>query len=389
MRPARARGDGFTAELLTSDAVQRIAPFWEDLCTRVIEDNVYYTPGYARALLDNLPDAEVLLAVVWHQSRLVALLPVVVDASSLTPLAPSRAWKTLYTFNCTPLLDASLVEEAADALVGLLAETGGSEWHVPELNRDGKACKAITDALSRAEIPFDFCKEFARASLEQGPSFSQYLSEHMPARRRRDLLRNRRRLDGLGTVEHLICTEGQRLEHGVAAFLRLEAGGWKGTQGTALANAPKTNRFAWQAFGGDRSRVDLLTLNSEPIAASIALVAGRVGFTVKCAYDERYRSYSPGLLLELEVMRGFFEERWADRLDAATAGEHVIDGIWNGSTRVASLVVSFSAIQPALRVAALKRWYDLRRNVKIALRRTPAQGLLVSVQRRIGTLGVW
>jgi hypothetical protein len=37
--------------------------------------------------------------------------------------------------------------------------------------------------------------------------------------------------------------------------------------------------------------------------------AGGTGFTVKCTYDEAYRSYSAGMLLETEVIRSFVAER--------------------------------------------------------------------------------
>lgn len=388
MLRGQASRSTFTGELLGTDALHWLYPFWNDLCTRLAEDNVYYTPRYARALLDNLPDAEIRLAVVWHEARLVAMLPVMVDAFSLTPLAPSRAWQTPYTFSCTPLLDATLIEGAAQALVGVLAKASDGEWHLPTLNVDGLACLAITGALARAKIPFDFCKDFTRASLQQGPGFADYLSQHLPARRRRDLQRNRRKLATLGRVEHVVCTDSNRLARGIEAFLQLEASGWKGTRGTALANTSETKRFAQHAFAGENARVDLLTLNDEPIAASVAVMAGRVGFTVKCAYDERYRSYSAGLLLELEVIRSFLEERWAERLDAATAGEHVIDELWNGQIRVADLVISFSARQPGFRVAALKRWYDLKRDVKDAIR-SKTTNRLVARARGIGMLGVW
>src|SRR5687767_13880433 len=96
------------AEMLGADALPRLVSDWEDLCTRTVEENIYYTPRYARALLDNLSDKDVLFAVVWQDQRLVALLPVVADSFALTPLAPSRSWLTPYTYSCTPLLDAGL-----------------------------------------------------------------------------------------------------------------------------------------------------------------------------------------------------------------------------------------------------------------------------------------
>jgi CelD/BcsL family acetyltransferase involved in cellulose biosynthesis len=373
-------------ELIGIEELPGICPQWDDLCTRVVEENVYYTPRYARALLDNLPHEDVGVAVVWQGRRLVALLPVALTSFSLSPLSPSEAWCTPYTFSCTPLLDRELAQDAAGALLDLLARSSGSEWHFPTLNIDGPACQALAAALREAAIPFDFSATFARAALTRGPGFADYLGKHLPARRRKDLQRNRRRLEALGPVAHVAYSEGEGLDRAVEAFLSIEAGGWKGAQGTALASEPHTRRFAQQAFAGDGSRVDLLTLDGVPIAASVAVLAGRVGFTVKCAYDERYRSYSAGLLLELEVIRSFFEEGWADRLDAATAGAHVIDELWPDRIRVADLLLSFTASKPELRLAALRGWNDIKREVREAMRDQPIAAYLRRLQplRRFG-----
>ena len=375
-------------ELLDANAVRRLDPYWAELCARSAEANVYYTPRYARALLDNLPDKEVTFAVVWQDQRLIALLPVVLGSFSLTPLAPARAWQSPYTFSCTPLLDASLAENAARALLDVLAQASGREWYFPKLNVDGPACRAITAALLEAGVPFDFSDNFERALLTRGPTFEDYLSRHLPARRRKDLQRNRRRLEALGAVAHVTHSRGEGLDRAVEAFLSIEASGWKGAAGTALASCPHTKRFAQQAFANGDCRVDLLTLDGAPIAASVAVFAGRVGFTVKCAYDEHYRSYSAGLLLELEVIRSFLEEGWADHLDAATDRAHVIDGLWTDRMPVADLVLSFSSIQPELRVAALKAWNNLKREVKEAVRSEPVCRFAKSLQPRLRRLGI-
>jgi hypothetical protein len=84
-------------------------------------------------------------------------------------------------------------------------------------------------------------------------------------------------------------------------------------------------------------------------------LAGHTGFTVKCTYDEEYRSYSAGLLLELEVIRSFLSGKWLDRLDAATAGHHVIDTLWSTRVEVADLIFSLAPSNAALRLALLQK----------------------------------
>ena len=376
-----------SGELIGADELRRIAPDWDDLCARVVEQNVYYTPRYARALLDNLAE-EIGAAVVWQDQRLVALLPVALDSFSLSPLAPSRAWQSLYTFSCTPLLDAGLARDAASVLCDVLAKASGREWHFPRLNVDGPACQAMIAALRDRGVPFDFCDGFKRASLVRGSSFEKHLAEQISPRRRKDLSRNRRRLEKMGTVEHVAHSSGEGLKRAVDTFLSIEASGWKGKQGTALANSLETRRFAEQAFANGESRVDLLTLDGVPIAASVIVFAGRVGFAVKCAYDERYRNCSAGLLLELAVIRSFLNEGWADRLDAATLGPHVIDDLWSDRVRVSDLMLSFTSLKPELRLAALKRWHDLKREVKKTIRNETVRGFVKRLQSPLRHMGL-
>lgn len=127
------------------------------------------------------------------------------------------------------------------------------------------------------------------------------------------------------------------------------------------------------AFGGKDAgsicRADVLTLDGSPIAVSLIVVAGTTGFAVKCAYDETYRSYSPGLILELEVVRSFLSGNWARRLDGATAGVHAIDDIWSGQTEVADLLFSLAPNRAVLRLSAVNRAARFRDASRAAAKR--------------------
>jgi hypothetical protein len=159
----------------------------------------------------------------------------------------------------------------------------------------------------------------------------------------------------------------------VSAFLKIEASGWKGKRGTALACDDKTRKFAIKAFTGEAAnsicRADVLMLNDAPIAVSLITFAGRTGFSVKCSYDEAYRSYGAGLLLEIEVIRSFLSKDWASRLDSATAGTHVIDSLWPGRIEVADLMFSLSPRFPELRLSALQISEQMRRNIMAWIKR--------------------
>lgn len=366
---------GLRGEVLGRDALPMLLPAWEDLCARSVEDNVYYSPRYARTLLESVErDNNVGFAVVWDEMRLVALLPFTNSKFAIPLLQPAgRAWQSKYTFSCMPLLDKLRKTEAAAALLDVLASISTGEWIVPAVNTKGEACQAMIAALERRGLPSVLLDHFQRATLDAGSTFDEHMQRHVSSNRRKGLARNRRRLEELGNVEHECHCFGEGLDRAVSAFLKIEASGWKGKQGTALACDEKTGKFALDVFTGEEGnsicRADLLTLNGAPIAVSLITLAGRTGFAVKASYDESYRSYSPGLLLEIEVIRSFLSGSWASRLDAATAGAHVIDSLWSGQIEVADLIFSLSPRYPKLRLSALQISDQTRRNIRAGIKR--------------------
>ena len=80
---------------------------WNDLISRSAEDNVYYSPDYAQALLQTVEkNVSVRFATAWNGDRLMAFMPLVLNKLPVPGLRPvGKAWESDYTFGCTPLLD--------------------------------------------------------------------------------------------------------------------------------------------------------------------------------------------------------------------------------------------------------------------------------------------
>ena len=364
-------------EMRTRANLATLLPAWTDLCDRCVEDNVYYSPRYARALLDSVEERDITFAVVWEGQTLVALLPFTCSHFAVPGICPAgRAWQDKFIYSCTPLLDASRKSEAAAVLLDVLASVSHGEWVIPTVNTQGEACRTFVAALAERTLPWTFTQSFQRAALESGQTFEQHMQHCVPASRRKGIARNRRRLQELGKLEHESHVSGEKLDQAVTAYLQIEARGWKGRRGTALASDERTRSFAKAAFGGgngtSRCRADVLTLDGVPVAVSLMVLAGSTGFAVKSCYDEKYRSFGVGVLLEAEVIRSFLSANWARRLDSATAGAHVLDSLWPGRTEVADLIFALSPKYAQLRVGALGTLERLRREMRETLKRSVA-----------------
>jgi CelD/BcsL family acetyltransferase involved in cellulose biosynthesis len=136
----------------------------------------------------------------------------------------------------------------------------------------------------------------------------------LSANRRSDLARKRRKLSGLGTVEYESrYPSREEVADDLREFEAIEATGWKGQQGSAIALRAGFHDF-FSAVLGDmaatrRVRVDQLRLDGKTIAMQLGLVSGARYFLIKPTFDERWASVSPGYQLTYESIRTSIADR--------------------------------------------------------------------------------
>ena len=336
-----------SVHLLSQQDLLELGTEWEELVENALEENAYLCRQYVEALLTHIEHRKVQAISVWRGKALIALLPFTQSRwhwGGITKL--NTAWTTPYSMLSIPLIDKRDAEDAMACLLNAMGDrsTGGNIWLLSEMTIDGPVSKRLITECEANSRPIAVLDIFERATLNSGETFEQHMKVQVSKKRRKDLVRNRKRLSELGTLSVSNCCEGDELDRAVNEFLRIEAAGWKGERGTALDCTNATRTFAKQAFGVHNgsavTRADMLELNGAAIAVNLSLQTGRTAFTVKCAFDEDYRTYSAGLLLEEDMIREFLEGSWADQLDSATAPGHLIQGLWNGSTNVGDILLA-------------------------------------------------
>ena len=91
----------------------------------------------------------------------------------------------------------------------------------------------------------------------------------------------------------------------------MESGGWKGKKGTAIASSEGTRKFytdvarAAEHFG--YFSLYFLEFNNSAAAGVFGLTYGGRYYSVKIAYDETEKEYSPGHLLVRAILRDCLE----------------------------------------------------------------------------------
>ncbi len=130
--------------------------------------------------------------------------------------------------------------------------------------------------------------------------------ERLSAKFLANLRRRMRKLSGLGAVAYRRAEGGEAVDEFLEQFFALEAAGWKGERGSAIARDPRTLAF-YRAVARAAARegwlaLRALDLDGRPVAMHLALCHRGVYALPKPAYDEALAPCSPGQLLLGEVL---------------------------------------------------------------------------------------
>jgi CelD/BcsL family acetyltransferase involved in cellulose biosynthesis len=126
--------------------------------------------------------------------------------------------------------------------------------------------------------------------------------------RRSDLRRARRLAEKIGAVEvEIVAPKPAEVPELIEEAFRVEAAGWKGARGTALAGDPVRGsffrRYAEQTSRQGSLRMPILRIGGRVAAAQIAVDNGERFSLLRAGYDETFARCSPGMLLTLESIR--------------------------------------------------------------------------------------
>jgi CelD/BcsL family acetyltransferase involved in cellulose biosynthesis len=126
---------------------------------------------------------------------------------------------------------------------------------------------------------------------------------------RQNLRRRKRRLAEQGETRYVLLDgkDAKALDVALADFFSIEASGWKGRGGTAIAQRPELVGFYTQ-IARDAAKRGALALGflehkGVRVAAHLSIVHNGRHFLVKLGYDESFHEYSPGQQLTSEAIR--------------------------------------------------------------------------------------
>lgn len=379
--PGRERARRRYRVVAVEDAagLEKFAPGWDALVAGA--PNRVHTVAYAwiSSFFEHClgPGVCSRCLVALDGDAVVGVLPVVLTRKYWSVLTKSQVRPPVnpQTFAADLVCRSEDSDAIVEAMFAALDRMIPSAWEV-EFGHISELSPVLSPTACSAYLSFVELDGFGRF-VTTGGSFDSYLASLRPhfARNLRRVARKFHRLDGARVERH--GGEGAQDEH-LEEFLALEASGWKGRRGTAIANDPSLGAFyrdftrRLRASGWLEWRV--LRAEGKAIASQMTARVGGVLYLWKIAYDERYTAYAPGNLLMLDTIEDAFRSPDIDEVNCLTNSAWNED--WNMSVRRYYRVT----VWPKRALPFLAGY--CRKRAKAAARRVPGARRLRRAMRR-------
>lgn len=327
---------------------------WAALGREAFEQNPFHEADFALAaarafgsgvrlliVSDRPPEAEgARLLAVWPFRRARARWGL--------PLPVLMGWAHGFCAYGVPLLDGA---EPERALAGLLqaprALALSPRLLMPNLPSEGAFADLLAAHLARAGTRSAAYWSHERALLDLSgltPEERAGYLAHMPGERRRKLRQRLARLEAPGPVSFETLRHPQALAAGIEDYIALEAAGWKGRAGTAVAVSDAETAFMREMVAGlgrrGGVRIDRLRRDGRTLAASVLLSSRDTQWCLKIAHDEAVARHSPGVQLVHRVTQDILSGHGPTYVDSCAAPDYRLgEMFWTGRRGIAHRLI--------------------------------------------------
>ncbi len=366
---------GIVVRRMRSADYAAVGPAFAELSARALEPNPHMAPAAVAAATELVDAGEIVVIAAWFNEALGSE-----RLAGIWALRRARDWRSGFApVLCAPLLPLYEVSSAAvidrdhadDVIQAMLrhllaARDLPGTLALPLMPLEGPSHAALVEACRVTGSRLAAFERWQRPMLipQAGDTAQSYLRRALGSgyKKRMQQFRTIAKHGVVGFQRR----RGKAAREALESFLTLEAAGWKGEAGTAIALIPAdaayfrtlADRFA----DVDGLQIDALTLDGAPIAMGLLIESAGARHFLKIAYDETQGRHSPGRALTIAMLQADFAGVPATVFDSG-AGDGVDAGtyVWGERREMGNVVIGLGRKRPALpELAAIAR-QSLRR----------------------------
>ena len=339
----RSRLDAW--DFLANNALSRVIPFESNILLPAL---MHLATESVRILIVEDVAAE-------SHCNLVGLVPIEPKSVYRLPFKAAEIWKHDQCFDATPLLHKQFAVEAWKLICEKIKATGFSLLSLDTVSAEEEFERVFRAVEEQNRIVRFQRDQYQRAAFTPSKTSADYIQKYCSKNVRKSTKRQLRRLEELGKVTWEKSDASSNFEQLAEDFLKLEASGWKGKAGTALASTAATKAFykemIRESAKADKAKFLSLKLDGRPIAMLSDIHSEKLSYCYKTAYNEDFSSFSPGLQTEFKNIE-YLHRAGIELGDSCTsASTSSVNRIWGQKLAFQNLVLSLS---PGLTRTAVK-----------------------------------
>ena len=335
------------------NGLHEILPYWQGLSRRVHVSRFYQRWQWYNAILHYLFDQDdtIRFLVVSKDGTPVPIFPYTIRKEKSCGIVlrvlgfPSHPHLPL----CDALIDPA-AENFFPSLVDYLRQRVDIKWDVIRLTRllEGDCVLRHAGLCRDTSLVCEKVSSSAYMRCDRKAPHTEYLS----AKFRRNIKRLSNRASRRGIISFKYVRNQENLQAAFEEFLKVEAAGWKGEQGTESAIVLDSSligfyRYIVDSFGSTKEcRINRMFIDARCIAAQLCIICDRIIYIIKIGYDEEYKDIAPGSLLMNDLIHRCTYDVNIDGISLVTCP------LWAERWHVDKIGVFSSAIPGQLSVSA-------------------------------------
>lgn len=288
---------------------------WNELQKNSFVCNPFYEDWNLLPALHHLThqNESIHIVTVYSRHKLIGLFPVAI--TKLYKIVPvCSIWQHDHAYLSEPLQSAPF--DLARVLSEVCEQLGGVMSYMPQH-------QAIYQS-SHVTVCFH---QYQRAAILDHKHIQPHLN-NLGGKRMRELKRVKRKLEEEHNIEFVRFADAHE---GLNAYSELEHLGWKGSEKGSIYSHKNIKEYYLELIQTSESgTIEVLGLisNKNLIACAIRLNSNNHYFEIKTTYDERFKMYAPGKVLEWYLLQDLKSHNM-ERVDSCTHSDnHLINWLW-------------------------------------------------------------